>query len=199
MKDKQKIIGSLVVLIAIIVFLIIGIQISKGAGNSNSKDIFVDNNEAPTKNDETIRVCIKGAINHPNVYIVNKESIVNDVIKIAGGFSEDADMDWVEKKLNLAKKLKNEDFIYIVKNGDTSNSLSNKNINSSIQEDGTVDINSASLEELQKVNGVGPSTAQKIIDYREKNNGFKTIDDLKNVDRIGEKTFEKLKDKFVVR
>ena len=61
-----------------------------------------------------------------------------------------------------------------------------------------VNLNTASKQELESLNGIGPAKAQAIIDYRTKNGGFKTIDDLKNVPGIGEKTFEKLKSEIAV-
>ena len=61
-----------------------------------------------------------------------------------------------------------------------------------------INLNTGSSEELQKLNGVGPVTAQKIIDYREKRGGFKRIEDLMNVSGIGVKTFDKLKDYITV-
>ena len=64
--------------------------------------------------------------------------------------------------------------------------------------DGKVNINTADLATLQTLSGVGPSTAQKIIDYRTANGKFKTIEDIKKVSGIGEKTFAKFKDKICV-
>jgi competence protein ComEA len=65
-------------------------------------------------------------------------------------------------------------------------------------EDGPININTADSRELQKLSGVGPSTAQKILDYREQNGRFERIEDIKKVSGIGDKTFEKLKDKLAV-
>ena len=62
--------------------------------------------------------------------------------------------------------------------------------------DGTVNINTANSEQLQTLSGVGPVTAQKIIDHRESSGGFKKIEDIMKVSGIGTKTFEKLKDKI---
>ena len=59
-------------------------------------------------------------------------------------------------------------------------------------------INTADSQELQELNGVGPATAEKIIDYREENGRFASIDDLKDVSGIGDKSFEKIKDKIKV-
>ena len=69
---------------------------------------------------------------------------------------------------------------------------------SEAENDRLVNINSANLEELKKISGVGDVKAQSIIEYREKNGGFKSIDEIKNIDGIGEKTFEKIKDKITL-
>lgn len=69
---------------------------------------------------------------------------------------------------------------------------------SSTEVSGIININSASLEELDVLPGIGPAYAQKIIDYREANGGFKTIDEIQNVKGIGPKTFEKMKDQITV-
>lgn len=202
MSNKKKIVGSIVILTIVSIFLFVRMSSSKSAENADKSDVFVQNNSTEAQNTEYIKVCIKGGVKYPGVYSLKSESIVSDIIDKAGGFSKDADMDWAEKKLNLARKIKNEDFIYIVKKTDSDNGKNVKsaeNTESTYNNDGTLDINSASSEELQKVDGIGPSTAKKIIEYREKNNGFKNIEELKNIERIGDKTFEKLKDKFVVR
>jgi competence protein ComEA len=57
-----------------------------------------------------------------------------------------------------------------------------------------VNINTADSETLQTLNGVGPATAEKIISYRKENGRFKSVEDIKNVSGIGDKTYEKLKD-----
>lgn len=200
MSNKKKIIGSIVILIIVSMFLLVHIKNgSEPAKKAGDSDIFVENGSMENKSTKCIKVCIKGGIKHPGVYSLEDGSIVGDIIDKAGGFSRDADMEWVEKKLNLARKIKSEDFIYIVKKVDSDNSKGMQNIEKTYNDDGILDINSASSEELQKIDGIGPSTAQKIIEYREKNNGFKNIEELKNIERIGDKTFEKLKDKFVVR
>lgn len=75
--------------------------------------------------------------------------------------------------------------------------VSSFNVESSFDDD-KVNINTASKEELKTLSGIGDGLAEAIISYREENNGFNTIDDIKNVSRIGDKTFEKFKDKIIV-
>ena len=66
-------------------------------------------------------------------------------------------------------------------------------------QNGKININTADSSLLQTINGVGESLAGKIIDYREKNGKFKNIEDLKNVSGVGDKKFEDLKDKIIVK
>ncbi|MDP4179005.1 MAG: helix-hairpin-helix domain-containing protein, partial [Bacillota bacterium] len=90
--------------------------------------------------------------------------------------------------------------IVVKKKGEagSGNSLASA-ASSSISSDGKVDINTATKEELDKVSGIGPVTADKIVQYREKNGNYKTIDDLKKIGGIGDKTLEKFKDKLEAR
>ena len=192
MKEKKKVIGSIVILTMFIFFMGVGYIISS-SGKANSKEeIFTDSIEKEHTND-IITIYVNGAVEKPGVYKLKENSRIEDAIKIAGGFSENADKD----KLNLAKLIKDEDYIYVdkIKNqGDTLEAEKD-----GINNQGKININTASKEELRTIPGVGEVTAQKIIDYREKNKGFNSIEELKKVDRIGEKTFKKLKDKIDVR
>lgn len=208
MKKKEKIIGSIAIVIILILFLIMGYFITKPK-HVQTNDIFVDSSGQKSQpsdksgevKDRDIEVEVKGEVRKPGVYILESGSRVKDAVDMAGGFTDSADTD----SLILVKKLKDEDCIVIHKKGENANaavSAASGGIisgNSSSQGDDQIDINTASLEELDKIPGVGPVTAQKIIDYREKNGPFKSIEDLKKVGRIGDKTIEKIKDKIVVR
>ncbi len=66
------------------------------------------------------------------------------------------------------------------------------------QDSGKIDINTASVEQLTNITGIGPAIAQRIVDYREKNGGFSTVEEIVNVRGIGEKTFEKIKNDITV-
>ncbi len=157
--------------------------------NERSKD------ETSKKEDNSIKMChIDGYVNKPGVYSFNKDDRLKDIIKQAGGFKQDADT----KSVNLAMKLKDEMKIYIPSKSESVKSKDNHgNILSivSSQDNSTqnlVNINTADITKLQTLPGIGPSKAKKIIEFREKNQ-FKKIEEIKNVDGIGEKTFESLK------
>jgi competence protein ComEA len=116
---------------------------------------------------------------------------VNDVLIKAGGLSAKADRDWVAKNLNLAEKLVDGQKIFIPKIGDV---LGNFQLSNSNLQDKIVRINSTTVDQLDTLSGIGPSIAKRIINYRDKNGGFKNIEELKLVLGIGDKLFEEIKD-----
>ncbi|SKA75456.1 competence protein ComEA [Clostridium sp. USBA 49] len=201
MKTKQKIIGSVVILVMLIIFLVIGLNLNKSKNlKLNEDDIFVEStfNENNQKNEEKIiTVYIKGEVKKPGVYRLKYGSIVEDLVKEAGGFTDEINPD---SKLNLAKKLKDEDYIYVDKKTDNANNIKSTGIlNGVASENNKIDINTATIEELDKIPGVGAVTAQKIVDYREKNGYFNSIEDLDKIDGIGKKTIDKFKDIIDIR
>ncbi|AGY77044.1 helix-hairpin-helix domain-containing protein [Clostridium autoethanogenum] len=205
MRDKKKIIGSIVILIIFALFLIIGYVNSRPSSNTavKSEEVFKDQDNtgeaSKSKSDKGITVYVNGEVKNPGVYKLKNDSRIQDIVKEAGGFTAAADT----SKLNLAKKLKDEDYIYVDKKGENgANKVESGGKGGSgggVEQDGKVNINKASKEELKTISGVGDVTAQKIIDYREKNGKFSSIEDLKKVGRIGDKTIEKIKDKIDVR
>lgn len=154
---------------------------------------------------ENIFVEIKGEVLNPDVYELEKGSIVRDLILMSGGLTEIGDT----SNINQARELQNGECIVVLSKQeilDMKNSsneilkvgtVNNLNIESSFDDD-KININTASKEELKSLNGIGDGLAEAIISYREENNGFNTIDDIKNVSRIGDKTFERFKDKITV-
>ncbi|MDF2884678.1 MAG: DNA-binding protein [Clostridiaceae bacterium] len=194
MKQNKKLIGSVALLIIISIFFTVGYFINKAPQNYSDKDIFVEADKGEKNGEKYITVYINGEVKNPGVYNLKPDSRVNDLIKASGGLNDKAD----KSRLNLAKKLKDEDYILvdsIVEENTVNESLSNVN---NTKSNGKVNINKASKEELKTIPGIGDVTAQKIIDYRESNNGFSRVEDIKKIDRIGDKTFEKIKDKIDV-
>ena len=163
----------------------------------DSKEVFSETSSIESKDTKDITAYINGEVKNPGVYKVKNESRVEDLVKISGGFTENAD----KYKLNLAKKLRDEDYIYVDKKNDVKTGIAapQNSVSNGVGQNGKVNINTASKEELKTISGIGDVTAQKIIDYREKNGGFSTIEDLKKVGRLGDKTLEKIKDKIDVR
>lgn len=115
-KKKKKIIGSIIIVFILAVFTVIGYVLSKPEKtNINEEEIFVENVKSTekenSKSEKEITVYVNGEVKNPGVYKLNENSRVEELIKISGGYSSNADTG----KLNLAKKLKDEDYIYIEK------------------------------------------------------------------------------------
>lgn len=157
--------------------------------NAYKDDVFEvenKNSEDSTKQNEhgKIVVYIEGAVAKPGIIFLNSGATLGELIELSGGLLANADT----KKLNLDETIEDGQKITIY-----PRRMNNINENAEL-----ININTATIEELQKLPRIGPSTAKKIIEYREQNGKFNTIEELKNVSRIGEKTFEKLKDKIKV-
>ena len=136
---------------------------------------------------------IGGQVKNPGVYTVKEGTRVFEVIEKAGGLTEDA---FIEQ-INQAEAVTDGQKIVIPSSEDAQQSLMPQTA-SGKDSSGLVNINSADSETLQEIPGVGPATAEKIIAYRTENGRFSSIEDLKNVSGIGDKTFEKMKDKITV-
>lgn len=165
-------------------------------------EIIQETNESELKQ---YKVYVCGAVNEVKVVTLNEGSRVIDALDLAGGVTDEADLN----KINLASFIEDAQKIYIPKIGEEVDKIEftaqNSNVdNINIVKDndssdkGIININTASKSELQTLPGIGETIAEHIIDYRTENGGFKSIDDIKNVTRIGEKTFEKLKDKIKI-
>lgn len=168
-----------------------------------------------TNNIDNIKVEIKGAVINPGVYTLNKDSTISELVKKASGLESNADI----SVTNMAKRLEDEDVVIIyskdeineMKKGNTSVKYVDKecmcpminnvslfdeavtNLDGIIIDTGKVSLNSATKEELMTLPGIGESKANLIIEYRENNNGFKTIEEIMNVKGIGKSMYEKIK------
>ncbi|WP_188615103.1 helix-hairpin-helix domain-containing protein [Lysinibacillus alkalisoli] len=145
---------------------------------------------------ETVIVDVKGAVAQPGVYPFTTEQRVIDAIAQAGGYTEAADT----KQINAAKRLQDEMIIYVPQIGEEAMDLSMPSFPST-QEATTpqVNINTADEAALTTIPGVGPAKAKAIISYREQQGAYQTIEDIKNVSGIGEKTFDKLSEYITVK
>jgi len=147
--------------------------------------------EKTPRQPEAIVVDVEGAVKHPGVYEMKQGDRVVDVVKKAGGLTKEAD----PAQINLAKKLTDEMQIYIPKEGESGRGMATTDTGGTA-EGGKININTATVDELQTIPGIGPAKASAIIEYREKNGPFKKVEDLDNVSGIGEKTLEHIKDKI---
>ncbi len=144
---------------------------------------------------EHVMVDVKGQVKKPGVYESRGGERVIDLINRAGGLTENAD----ENQVNLAEHVVDAMVIYIPAKGEegTAAGASTANVPGSGGTSGQsskINLNKADETELQTLPGIGPAKAAAIIEYRETNGSYKTIEDLKNISGIGDKTFEKLKD-----
>lgn len=143
-------------------------------------------------------VDVKGAVKNPGVYEVTLDERVIDVIDKAGGLKEGAD----ETKINFAGRVTDEMVLYVPLIGEEGENMivsAGPGFTSTSQGDGKININKATSDELQNLPGIGPSKAEAIIVYREERGLFQTIEDLKLVTGIGDKTFERLQDQIIVK
>ena len=164
-----------------------GVSFSNISNETNNKD-----EKAEDKHDEKIFVDVKGAVKHPGVFETTKDKRVKDLIEEAGGLLDDADT----STLNLSQKVKDQMVIYVLKHGEKPKQISDSGTSSSSGD--AININTANLEQLMKISGVGKTKAEAIISYREKNGDFKKKEDITKVRGIGKATFEKIKDKIEV-
>lgn len=151
---------------------------------------------ASNASQEKSYVDIKGAVNYPDVYEVTADMRVADVVELAGGFLPEADLTAV----NLSMRLTDQMMIFIPKEGEErleSGQLTAipDTLN---EEEKKVNINTAESDILQTLPSIGEKKAEVIIDYRQENGSFQTIEEIKKVSGIGEKTFEGLKDLITV-
>lgn len=153
---------------------------------------------APTA--EPLRVHVAGAVVRPGVYSLDENSRVEDAVAAAGGFVVEAD----KNALNLAARLEDGqrlDIPYVagfIPDEAEGFVVITEGTPSPLAGDGLVDINTASLEELDKLPGIGPSIAQRIIAYREDNGPFGSIDDILNVSGIGSAIFDEIENLITV-
>ena len=152
-------------------------------------EVISKKEEKEEKESTKIVVDIKGEVKKPDIYWLEEDSIIEDLINIAGGVTEEGDL----SKINRAEKLNNHEVV-LIPNINDEESEGETIISSTINnnKDNKININTANSAELDSLSGIGPSKAEAIIKYREENGNFKTIEEIKNVTGIGEGLFKKL-------
>ena len=150
-----------------------------------------------------IVVHVMGAVKSPGVYHLSTDARVHEAIEKAGGKTDQADL----HSLNLAAKMRDGEQIYVpeirqtpdvgqtIPTSSSSAAPPQPSVRRSASSDGSrININTATFQELQTLRGIGPTMAQRIIEYRQTSGRFATVDDLTNVKGVGEKTLEKIRD-----
>ncbi|EFI42595.1 helix-hairpin-helix domain-containing protein [Peptoniphilus sp. oral taxon 386] len=190
-RNQIKMIASiLVILLIFIAKIYIDNEKSKSENidsSENLNEVLTLSQDIKTQDENTtIYVHVCGRVKNPGLINLPANSRVIDAVNAAGGMYDDADID----NINLAKKLNDEDKIYIPVFGENTDS-------EYISENKKININTADMQMLTSLPGVGEKTAKKIIDYRTKNQ-FKNIEDIKSVSGFGEKKFNAIKELITV-
>ncbi len=196
----------------IILLYIIGFVYLYTLIHNSNKEVKgnVINNENKTSN-EYIYVDVKGSVSNPGVYKLKSDSRVVDAITEAGGITESANTRFI----NLSKLLNDGDVIVVYSSEEIDNAKKEKIIyidtpcvceevkndacykEESVSSD-KVNINTASIDELKSLTGIGDAKASAIIKYRSENGNFKSIDDIKNVSGISESVYNKIKENITI-
>ena len=159
---------------------------------------------APTATPAPVRVYVTGAVVNADVYFLPAGSIIKDAILAAGGFTPEADLE----RINQALELRDQQQIHIPRLGEQDapppvqggepNQGSNPDSSSAPVAGGLINLNLATLEELDSLPGIGPAIAGRIIDYRQNNGNFKSVDELTQVSGIGQATLTKIRSMVTV-
>lgn len=202
-KINKKIIMLLIGFVALIFYIInvkkesnLEITALNNISNINENQNSNETNTLEEEKNEIV-VHITGAIKQEGVYKLEENSRVTDIVELAGGLREDADM----SKINLALILEDGMKINIPSINENFEESEDKVVENTIDINKSennktkkININTASKEELDTLPGIGEATAQKIIEYRNKNGKFSNIEEIKEVSGIGDSKFEKIKD-----
>lgn len=164
------------------IVLIIGGIVSSGLNKPKTYP-----KESLVQSQKLISIDVSGAVNNPGVYQIKDGSRIEEAIVAAGGFSENANKEYISKYLNMAQKLSDGGKIYVPFVGE-------QGIVAGESKAEKVNINTATQAELEALSGIGPGYASKIISDRP----YQTIEDLLNKKIIPKSTFDKIKDQLVV-
>ncbi len=168
------------VLVAFIILTILGYFLLK----NNNENVIETNSIA----EDFIFVHIEGEVENPGLAKIKYGTRLYELIEEVGGATENADL----SRINLSSIVSDEQKIVIP--AKIISSISDESPENQNTETGLVNINTANKEKLMTLSGVGESTAEKIIKYRESNGYFNTIEDIMNVQGIGESKFNNIKD-----
>lgn len=166
------------------------------ASSESSRAIASSANEEQTA---AIVVDVEGAVVAPGLYTLSEGARVGDAIEAAGGMTAKA----ATGAANLAQKVSDGEQVYVLSQEEqaqqgTQNLAFPQGSSGMQSSSGKTNINTASAEELQSLDGIGPALSQRIVDHRQANGRFSSIEELKNVSGIGEAKFASIKDAICV-
>ena len=206
MMEQKRLLSIIAGVVAILMIIFVGREVM----NSPKKEKVMVTNavhttrvevESTTMMPQNCYVDIKGEVLRPGVYEFSCESRIQEVIKKAGGFTEEAD----ETKINLAQKITDQMQIIVPKLNasqdggviEEDSKTNQKSLSSSKQ--GIVNVNTATLEELQTLKGIGKKKAEAILQYRKEHGAFHSKEDLLQVKGIGKKALEAIESQVSVQ
>ena len=173
-------------------------EVEEAATSLAETTILPQEVEDKTTVSTVIYVDVKGEVHHPGVYQMKAENRVKDLIEAAGGFTPLAD----DQKLNLAQLLEDQMVIVVPKKGEEVNSELAQTPTphkKEVEKEGKVNINTATVEELKTLKGIGEKKAEAIIEYRKENGSFKNKEELMKVRGIGKKLYESFQERVIVQ
>ncbi len=161
---------------------------------TNEQQVKQQKQEKKSISSENITIFISGEVKEPGVVTIEGNKRLSDAIDKLGGFTSEANLN----KINLAMKIEDEKHYIIPKIGeDIENTTKDTDESKSVEsksEDSKININTANIQELDALPGVGEATANKIISYRDEKGKFNNIEEIKNVNGIGDKKYEDIKE-----
>ena len=207
---KQR---KIIIIIVILVIIFIGWKFYGSLNNTDieNNDFLVNDTKEEKKNDneeeETMAVHVTGEVKNPGVVKIKEGSRIEDIIEAAGGLTENADItninlayvveDGVKIKIPAVGDDELSKESYIIEGMGENFSIAEGNVEN--HSNSLININTATQSELETLPGIGPSIASRIIEYRNQNGKFKTVNDIKNVTGIGNNKFEKIKEFIKVK
>lgn len=207
LSDKQKKVIIIAGVFVVLIFIYYMSTINRSYEYSNENEIMEDavkeaEEEPKEEERKEIIIHVTGAVQTEGIVKVKEGDRIKDAIEAAGGLAIDADL----TQVNLAYSLKDGQKIYIPRIADTEEEIiiNEENGPSVVLDAGMeqvnkkVNINTAALEELQTLSGIGEETARKIIEHRQLNGRYNSIEEIKNVSGIGDAKFESIKDYICV-
>ena len=173
--------------------------------NSHIENVQNENIDLNKKEENKIIIYITGEVKNEGIYEIKENSRIADIIKVAGGLTEEANINNINlaflledgMKIHIPKygedinEIKDDTSMYISKENNEIQGIINTNKNS---KNNKININNATQTELESLPGIGKSTALNIINYRKENGKFSNIEDIKKVSGIGDSKYNKIKD-----